>query len=190
MKQEVLPEDISAGNYLCNVLEDGGEETGMGSIVGMFGGRCSQVSSWDVINTADVLEDVVRGMDSYQKRKEACPGRGIHIISVRKFSGSILVCVIPKTRDGRILFEWPLYRRAVPERNITNLNNSPSERYISKIEADLIANRIMQLLFRHNNIFRFFIRFCRFLSFVSTRKRKYVRNRFKLFRNFINFNLT
>ncbi|MEZ5653799.1 MAG: glycerol-3-phosphate dehydrogenase/oxidase [Burkholderiaceae bacterium] len=70
-------------------------------------GRSLQVRADCVINATGVWVDAVRRMDSKGRRETVSPSQGVHLVVDADFLRSNHALLVPRTRDGRVLFAVP-----------------------------------------------------------------------------------
>ena len=66
-----------------------------------------------VINAAGAFSDDIRRMESPTATPMIAPSQGIHLVVDQRFLGADSAMMIPKTRDGRVLFAIPWLGRAI-----------------------------------------------------------------------------
>lgn len=66
-----------------------------------------------VVNAAGVFSDEVRQLESPSAPRMIAPSQGIHLVVDQAFLGGDDAIMIPKTKDGRVLFGIPWLGRAV-----------------------------------------------------------------------------
>lgn len=66
-----------------------------------------------VVNATGAFSDRVRRMESPSAPQMISPSQGIHLVVDRKYLGGEDAIMIPKTKDGRVLFAIPWLGRAV-----------------------------------------------------------------------------
>jgi glycerol-3-phosphate dehydrogenase len=66
-----------------------------------------------VVNASGVFADKILQMDNPQAPKTIQPSQGIHLVLERDFLGGDDALMIPKTRDGRVLFAVPWHGKLV-----------------------------------------------------------------------------
>ena len=72
-----------------------------------------EVRAKAVVNAAGVFSDEVRRLENNAAPRMIAPSQGIHIVVDLKFLGGEDAIMIPKTKDGRVLFGIPWLGRAV-----------------------------------------------------------------------------
>lgn len=70
-------------------------------------GRRHQLSAHCVVNATGVWVDTVRRMDRADCGALLAPSQGVHIVVDREFLPGDCAILVPKTRDGRVLFAVP-----------------------------------------------------------------------------------
>ncbi|MCE4564707.1 glycerol-3-phosphate dehydrogenase/oxidase [Maribellus sp. CM-23] len=104
------------------------------------------VNSRVVVNATGVFIDDVMGMDSRQANKKVRPSQGVHLVVDRKFLGGDSALMIPKTRDGRVLFGVPWHDKVVLGTTDTPLNEASLEPCALEEEVDFILDQAGQYL--------------------------------------------
>jgi glycerol-3-phosphate dehydrogenase len=66
-----------------------------------------------VINATGVFTDEILAMDEPDKKKTVVPSQGVHIVLDSSFLQSDAAIMIPRTRDGRVLFAVPWHGKVV-----------------------------------------------------------------------------
>ena len=114
--------------------------------VDLLGGHEFTVNSRVVVNATGVFIDDVMGMDSRQANKKVRPSQGVHLVVDRKFLGGDSALMIPKTRDGRVLFGVPWHDKVVLGTTDTPLNEASLEPCALEEEVDFILDQAGQYL--------------------------------------------
>ena len=60
-----------------------------------------------IINATGVFVDEIMKMDAPEAKKKVRPSQGVHLVVDSKFLGGNSALMIPKTKDGRVLFGVP-----------------------------------------------------------------------------------
>lgn len=66
-----------------------------------------------VVNATGVFTDEILAMDEPGKKKTVVPSQGVHIVLDSSFLQSDAAIMIPRTRDGRVLFAVPWHGKVV-----------------------------------------------------------------------------
>lgn len=139
------------GTCLNYVRVEGIEKDKNGQVCGvratdLLNGRKFTVRSRVVVNATGVFIDDVRGMDSKQTDKKVRPSQGVHLVVDQKFLGGDSALMIPKTRDGRVLFGVPWHGKVVLGTTDTPLNEASLEPCALEEEIDFILDQAGQYL--------------------------------------------
>ncbi|WP_430973638.1 FAD-dependent oxidoreductase [Sunxiuqinia rutila] len=139
------------GACLNYVRVDGLEKDNSGRVCGvravdLLNGRNFTVRSRVVVNATGVFIDDVMGMDCHQSNKKVRPSQGVHLVVDRKFLGGDSALMIPKTRDGRVLFGVPWHDKVVLGTTDTPLNQAALEPCALEEEVDFILDQAGQYL--------------------------------------------
>ncbi len=73
-------------------------------------GDALEISARAVVNATGVFVDAIRRLDDPDVRHMVNPSQGIHIVLDRSFLPSDSALLIPRTKDGRVLFAVPWHR--------------------------------------------------------------------------------
>ncbi len=139
------------GGCLNYVRVNGLEKDSSGRVCGvravdLLDGHEFTVNSRVVVNATGVFIDDVMGMDSRQANKKVRPSQGVHLVVDRKFLGGDSALMIPKTRDGRVLFGVPWHDKVVLGTTDTPLNEASLEPCALEEEVDFILDQAGQYL--------------------------------------------
>ena len=111
-------------------------------------GGTYEVNVKGVVNATGVYVDDIMQMDKPESRKKVRPSQGVHIVVDAAFLGGNSALVIPKTRDGRVLFGVPWHGKAVLGTTDTPLNENSLEPKPLDEEIDFILDQAGQYLTR------------------------------------------
>jgi glycerol-3-phosphate dehydrogenase len=76
-------------------------------------GKTFRVRARVVVNAAGPFSDQVRRLDDPQAQRSIVPSQGIHIVFESDFMPGDTALIVPKTRDGRVVFAIPWHDRVV-----------------------------------------------------------------------------
>jgi len=102
-------------NYtkVADLIKDGsGKITGL-KVQDEIGKRNYTIKAKMVVNATGVFADKILQMDNPAAPKMILPSQGIHLVLDLDFLGGQDALMIPKTRDGRVLFAVPWYGKLV-----------------------------------------------------------------------------
>ena len=99
-----------------------------------------------VINATGVFVDDVMKMDAPELKNKVRPSQGVHLVVDQKFLGGNSALMIPKTKDGRVLFGVPWHGKAVLGTTDTPLNTFTLEPRALEEEIDFILDQAGQYL--------------------------------------------
>lgn len=136
-------------NYakVVNLAKDSG-----GKIVGVEvkdeigGGNSMYVKGKIVINATGVFVDDIMMMDAPEASKKVRPSQGVHVVVDLSFLGGDSAIMIPKTKDGRVLFGVPWHGKAVLGTTDTPLDESSLEPRALEEEIEFILDQAGQYL--------------------------------------------
>ena len=93
------------------------------------------------------VDDVMK-MDEQDIRKKVRPSQGVHLVVDSKFLGGHSALMIPKTKDGRVLFGVPWHGKVVLGTTDTPLDTASLEPRALEEEVDFILDQAGQYLDR------------------------------------------
>jgi glycerol-3-phosphate dehydrogenase len=94
------------------IKNDSGKITGL-KVRDEIGKQNYTVSAKMVVNATGVFADKILQMDNPEAAKMIQPSQGIHLVMDLDFLGGTDALMIPKTRDGRVLFAVPWHGKLV-----------------------------------------------------------------------------
>jgi len=115
-------------------------------------GQTREVRARCVVNATGVWVDDVRRMDAVEAAGEpgatrgvswapmVSPSQGVHLVVDRRFLPGHHALLVPKTRDGRVLFVVPWMGKLILGTTDTALNDTPREPRPRADEIDFILN--------------------------------------------------
>ncbi|HNW56284.1 MAG TPA: glycerol-3-phosphate dehydrogenase/oxidase [Bacteroidales bacterium] len=99
-----------------------------------------------VINATGVFVDEIMRMDKPGAKKKVRPSQGVHLVVDSKFLGGNSALMIPKTKDGRVLFGVPWHGKVVLGTTDTPLDTPLLEPRPLDEEVDFILDQAGQYL--------------------------------------------
>lgn len=90
-------------------------------------GRQLTVRGRAVVNATGPFSDHLRRLDEPQTSPMIVPSQGIHLVFDRAFMPGDTALVVPKTRDGRVVFAIPWHDHAIVGTTDTALSDAPLE---------------------------------------------------------------
>ena len=133
---------------------------------------CSDV----IINATGVFVDDIMGMDAPQSKKKVKPSQGVHLIVDSKFLGGNSGLMIPKTKDGRVLFGVPWHGKVVLGTTDTPLNESVLEPRALEEEINFILDQAGPVSRIETYQGRCTFRVCRFTSLGGSNQSGHQKN--------------
>ena len=137
-------------NYMkvnCLLKDAAGKINGVHA-VDTLDGKEYQIKSKVVVNATGVFVDDVMKMDECDTRRKVRPSQGVHLVVDSKFLGGRSALMIPKTKDGRVLFGVPWHGKVVLGTTDTPLNEASLEPRALEEEVDFILDQAGQYLDR------------------------------------------
>ncbi len=131
-------------NYcvVAELLQDAGQVVGV-RVVDTETQQSYSVQSGCVINATGVWADSLR---SGKKMLE--PSRGVHLVVSRDFMPTDIAMMIPKTRDGRVLFVVPWLGHLILGTTDTPVKDAAREPHADKADVDFILSEAAHYLTR------------------------------------------
>ncbi len=111
-------------------------------------GRQHRIGARCVVNAAGVWVDQVRRMDRAECSDSLAPSQGVHLVVDREFLPSRNAVLVPKTRDGRVMFAVPWLGKTVLGTSDTPRTDVPAEPAPLPGEVDLILGEAARVLAR------------------------------------------
>lgn len=98
------------------------------------------------VNATGVFADDIMKMDMPEEKKKIRPSQGVHLVVDRKFLGGNSALMIPRTKDGRVLFGVPWHGKVVLGTTDTPLDEEILEPRALDEEVDFILEQAGQYL--------------------------------------------
>ncbi len=115
-------------------------------VVDQMSGKKHQINAKVIINATGVFVDDIMKMDAAEAKKKVRPSQGVHLVVDSKFLGGNSALMIPKTKDGRVLFGVPWHGKVVLGTTDTPLNSALLEPRALEEEIDFILDQAGQYL--------------------------------------------
>ncbi len=112
----------------------------------VLSGQSYSLKSKVVINAAGVFVDELMKQDNPDTSKKVRPSQGVHLIVDQKFLKGDSAFMIPKTKDGRVLFGVPWHGKVVLGTTDTPLESFSLEPKALDSEVDFILDQAGQYL--------------------------------------------
>ncbi|WP_455586985.1 glycerol-3-phosphate dehydrogenase/oxidase [Bacteroides sp.] len=135
-------------NYMqvkCLCKNSSGRVNGVRA-VDMLSGDEYSLKAKVVVNATGVFVDDIMKMDAENSKKKIRPSQGVHLVLDSRFLGGHSALMIPKTKDGRVLFGVPWHGKVVLGTTDTPLNESSLEPRALEDEVDFILEQAGQYL--------------------------------------------
>jgi len=101
-----------------------------------------------VVNATGVWVDAVRRMDHAAGRDLVAPSQGVHIMVDREFLAGDHAIIVPRTRDGRVLFAVPWLGKTILGTTDTPRSDLAAEPQAFREEIDFILGEASRILAR------------------------------------------
>jgi glycerol-3-phosphate dehydrogenase len=105
-----------------------------------------QIKAKCVINATGVYSDMIRKMDDPNTHPIMAPSQGIHLVLPRSFMPTDLAVLIPKTKDGRLLFCVPWHHQLLVGTTDTPVNSAEIEPKPLEEEIDYLLEHVSHYL--------------------------------------------
>lgn len=99
-----------------------------------------------IINATGVFVDDIMELDFPESKKQVRPSQGVHLVVDSKFLGGNSALMIPKTKDGRVLFGVPWHGKVVLGTTDTPMDESVIEPRALEEEIKFILDQAGQYL--------------------------------------------
>ncbi len=135
-------------NYLKvnSLLKSGNKRVCGVRVEDVLSGKKFDIESKVVINATGVFVDNLMRMDNPEVSKKVRPSQGVHLVVDQKFLRSDSALMIPKTKDGRVLFGVPWHGKVVLGTTDTPLDLFSLEPKALDEEVEFILNQAGQYL--------------------------------------------
>lgn len=138
---------VEKGGALINYCKVTGLQKANGKITGVVAidletQREYLLQAKVVINATGIFVDEVLKMDEPGRKSLVRPSQGIHIVLNKSFLKSSNAILIPKTKDGRVLFAVPWHEHVLVGTTDTPLTNNSLEPVARDEEIDFILETI------------------------------------------------
>ena len=109
-------------------------------------GKQYEIKGKVVINATGVFTDEVLQMDDATAKKIVSPSQGIHLVLDKKFFPGNYAMMIPKTKDGRVLFAVPWHNHVVVGTTDTPIESHSLEPKPLEEEIEFIMHHLNRYL--------------------------------------------
>jgi glycerol-3-phosphate dehydrogenase len=111
-------------------------------------GQSHSLRARAVINATGAFTDALRRLDDPSARPMIAPSQGIHLVLDRSFLPGSAAIMVPRTRDGRVMFAIPWHGRALLGTTDTPIAEASPEPVAMQHEIDFILETAGQYLSR------------------------------------------
>jgi glycerol-3-phosphate dehydrogenase len=111
-------------------------------------GEALRVTGRVVVNATGPFADRVLQLDDSRASPVIAPSQGIHLVFDREFLPCSSALIVPKTRDGRVIFAIPWHNHAVVGTTDTPRTDAPAEPRPLPGEVDFLLETIAPYLSR------------------------------------------
>jgi glycerol-3-phosphate dehydrogenase len=115
-------------------------------VIDQLSGTSYAVKAKCVINATGVFSDEVRKMDKPDAGRELSPSQGIHIVLDAHFLPTETAILIPRTRDGRVLFGVPWHHKIIVGTTDTPVEKTVTEPSALPEEIDFVLYQFRDYL--------------------------------------------
>lgn len=126
LAQTAIESGATCANYVRvrDLVKEAGRVTGVVA-EDVEGGSEIRLRAKAVINATGPFSDHVRRMDEPQATAAIVPSQGIHLVFDRSFMPGDSALIVPKTRDGRVIFAIPWHEHTMVGTTDTALEEAP-----------------------------------------------------------------
>ncbi|MGD9632392.1 MAG: FAD-dependent oxidoreductase [Pirellulales bacterium] len=126
MMQTAIEAGATCVNYVRarELMKESGRVVGVVAEDGETG-REIRLRAKVVVNATGPFSDHVRRMDEPQAPAAIVPSQGIHLVFDRAFMPGDSALIVPKTRDGRVIFAIPWHEHTMVGTTDTELKDAP-----------------------------------------------------------------
>jgi len=135
-------------NYMkvTELTKDGKGVINGATLKDVLDGAEYKINAKAVINATGVFVDDVMKMVEPSANKKVRPSQGVHLVVDAEFLGGDAALMIPKTKDGRVLFGVPWHGKVVLGTTDTPLNEAVAEPKALDEEIDFILEQAGEYL--------------------------------------------
>lgn len=112
----------------------------------LLSGEKFSIEASVVVNATGVFIDDIMNMDEPGMKKKVRPSQGVHLVVDRKFLGGNSALMIPKTKDGRVLFGVPWHGKVVLGTTDTPIDKPELEPRALEEEVNFILDQAGEYL--------------------------------------------
>ncbi len=129
-------------NYVAvtSLIKENGKITGLTALDELTEEQYT-IKTKVVVNATGVFVDSILDMDDQASPAAVMPSQGVHIVTEKKHFPGLHALMIPKTKDGRVLFALPWQNALVIGTTDTPLNEIRDEPLALKEEVDFIIGQ-------------------------------------------------
>lgn len=109
-------------------------------------GKDYQIKTKAVVNATGVFANSILAMDEPNSKPRIVPSQGVHLVLERDFMPTNDALMIPKTKDGRVLFAVPWHNKLVVGTTDTLVKNADYEPKPLNQEVDFILETAAEYL--------------------------------------------
>jgi len=149
LMQTAIEKGATLVNYatVTNVLKNEGKVSGV-TVRDEIGGNTFDLKGKCIVNATGIFVDKIIQMDNLHEPPTVRPSQGIHLVVDRSFLGGNDAILIPKTKDGRILFGVPWHNRLILGTTDTPVQDFELEPRPLQEEIDFILETSANYLIR------------------------------------------
>jgi glycerol-3-phosphate dehydrogenase len=109
-------------------------------------GRSARVDARVVVNATGPFSDSIARLDDPQAPPTLATSQGIHLVFDRKFLPGGTALMVPRTRDGRVVFAIPWHGQTMVGTTDTPIANAPLEPEPQQAEIDFLLETVAPYL--------------------------------------------
>jgi glycerol-3-phosphate dehydrogenase len=111
-------------------------------------GRTLSIAARVVVNAAGPFSDQVQRLDDAAAESRIVASQGAHLVLGHEFLPGSAALLVPRTRDGRVVFAIPWHGRVLVGTTDTPLSDSPLEPQPQQSEIDFLLDQVAPYLAR------------------------------------------
>ncbi|HAZ03313.1 MAG: FAD-dependent oxidoreductase [Bacteroidetes bacterium GWF2_42_66] len=148
LAQTAVDHGATCLNYvkINELIKNDSEKISGVTAIDQLSGEQYTINAKVVINATGVFVDDIMTMDAPEAKKKVRPSQGVHLVVDSKFLGGNSALMIPKTKDGRVLFGVPWHGKVVLGTTDTPLNEAELEPRALEEEVNFILDQAGQYL--------------------------------------------
>jgi glycerol-3-phosphate dehydrogenase len=138
---------LNYGPVIRLTRDRGGRVNGV-AFIDLESGQPHGIAARCVVNAAGPLSDAVRRLDEPAAAPLIAPSQGVHLVLDHAFLPGATAMVVPRTRDGRVLFAIPWHGHTLVGTTDTPVRDVPAEPIATEAEIEFLLQTAGQYFAR------------------------------------------